>query len=69
MGIFNRAPREPRQHTTKTRSPREPYTMERRPRFGQWLKIIWLDLVTMAAMGAIGLGVCFHSLFHSLFGS
>ncbi|KIW31010.1 uncharacterized protein PV07_02695 [Cladophialophora immunda] len=29
----------------------------RRPSFGQWLKFTWLDLLTMAAMGAIGLGV------------
>lgn len=30
-----------------------------RPSFGQWLKGTWLDIVTMAIMGAIGLGVCF----------
>jgi diacylglycerol diphosphate phosphatase / phosphatidate phosphatase len=29
----------------------------RRPRFGQWLKGSLVDLVTMVAMGAIGLGV------------
>ncbi|KIV96049.1 hypothetical protein PV10_03631 [Exophiala mesophila] len=29
----------------------------RRPSFGQWLKFTWLDILTMAAMGAIGLGV------------
>jgi diacylglycerol diphosphate phosphatase/phosphatidate phosphatase len=28
-----------------------------RPTFGQWLKATWLDIVTMAIMGAIGLGV------------
>ncbi|KAL6702778.1 hypothetical protein ACN47E_000962 [Coniothyrium glycines] len=28
-----------------------------RPRFGQWLKATWLDILTMAIMGAIGLGV------------
>lgn len=28
-----------------------------RPSFGQWLKHTWLDILTMAAMGAIGLGV------------
>jgi hypothetical protein len=33
--------------------------MARRPRFGQWLGIIWLDLVTMVAMGVLGLGVSF----------
>ncbi|CAG9945945.1 unnamed protein product [Clonostachys rosea f. rosea IK726] len=35
----------------------DPYSMERRPSFGQWLKCTWLDIVTMIAMGAIGLGV------------
>ncbi|KAK5945508.1 hypothetical protein PMZ80_002713 [Knufia obscura] len=29
----------------------------RRPSFGQWLKFHWLDILTMAAMGAVGLGV------------
>jgi diacylglycerol diphosphate phosphatase/phosphatidate phosphatase len=28
-----------------------------RPTFGQWIKATWLDIVTMAIMGAIGLGV------------
>jgi membrane-associated phospholipid phosphatase len=31
--------------------------MTTRPRFGQWLKYTWLDIVTMAAMGALGLGI------------
>ncbi|KAL7791376.1 phosphatidic acid phosphatase type 2/haloperoxidase [Trichoderma ceciliae] len=35
----------------------EPYAMHSRPSFGQWLKVTWLDILTMAAMGAIGLGV------------
>ncbi|TPX09926.1 uncharacterized protein E0L32_008948 [Thyridium curvatum] len=35
----------------------EPYPMATRPTFGQWLKATWLDIITMAAMGAIGLGV------------
>ncbi|KAL7808832.1 phosphatidic acid phosphatase type 2/haloperoxidase [Trichoderma aethiopicum] len=33
------------------------YSMATRPRFGQWLKVTWLDILTMVAMGAIGLGV------------
>lgn len=33
------------------------YAMHSRPTFGQWLKHTWLDLITMAAMGAVGLGV------------
>lgn len=28
-----------------------------RPTFGQWIKATWLDILTMAIMGAIGLGV------------
>jgi diacylglycerol diphosphate phosphatase / phosphatidate phosphatase len=32
----------------------------RRPTFGQWLKGTWVDILTMAIMGAIGLGVRFH---------
>lgn len=35
----------------------QPYSMATRPSFGQWLKYTWLDILTMAAMGAIGLGV------------
>lgn len=45
-GIFGR--KEP--HTAST-------TYNTRPRFGQWLKATWLDILTMAIMGAIGLGV------------
>ncbi|KAK3954771.1 phosphatidic acid phosphatase [Pseudoneurospora amorphoporcata] len=49
-------------HTThKERKARrhgfEPYTMTTRPTFGQWLKYTWLDVLTMAILGAIGLGV------------
>lgn len=33
------------------------YSMAQRPTFGQWLKFTWLDILTMAAMGALGLGV------------
>ncbi|KAH6658684.1 phosphatidic acid phosphatase type 2/haloperoxidase [Truncatella angustata] len=35
----------------------EAYSMGKRPSFGQWLKLTWLDILTMAIMGAIGLGV------------
>ncbi|KAI0123199.1 phosphatidic acid phosphatase type 2/haloperoxidase [Xylariales sp. AK1849] len=44
--------RERRGHVRK-----EPYPMSTRPKFGQWLKYTWLDILTMAIMGAIGLGV------------
>jgi hypothetical protein len=33
--------------------------MSKRPSFGQWLKYTWLDILTMAIMGAIGLGVSY----------
>ncbi|KAI6080320.1 acid phosphatase/Vanadium-dependent haloperoxidase [Hypoxylon rubiginosum] len=33
------------------------YPMATRPTFGQWLKVTWLDIITMICMGAIGLGV------------
>jgi hypothetical protein len=32
-------------------------SMNTRPSFGQWLKVTWLDLVTMVIMGILGLGV------------
>ncbi|KAL6408885.1 phosphatidic acid phosphatase beta [Ilyonectria robusta] len=61
MGFFNR------NRETTTRDHRlagkshsrhhEPYSMSTRPTFGQWLKHTWLDILTMAIMGAIGLGV------------
>lgn len=35
----------------------ESYSMSKRPSFGQWLKLIWLDILTMIIMGAVGLGV------------
>lgn len=75
MGLFNKRPRqEPavdgaaaprregvfaRKHGRKTDGAYEPYTMSTRPTFGQWLKRTVLDIVTMAIMGAIGLGVYF----------
>ncbi|KUI52841.1 hypothetical protein VP1G_00290 [Cytospora mali] len=65
MGIFNRRPRDG--NATSERAPRAArknrssgspyYSMSTRPSFGQWLKYTWLDIVTMACMGAIGLGV------------
>ncbi|KAF7562424.1 hypothetical protein G7046_g1696 [Stylonectria norvegica] len=64
MGFFNRKPRtaaegQPASSSTprKERRRREPYSMATRPSFGQWLKYTWLDILTMAAMGVVGLGV------------
>lgn len=67
MGFFNRKPHNgpdapldqaPRRHHAKNDGY---YSMSTRPSFGQWLKYTWLDIVTMACMGAIGLGVGFPS--------
>lgn len=70
MGLFTRrahaaqhpdgpATTQPATTTRTQRRNRQPYnySMATRPSFGQWLKYTWLDIVTMAAMGAIGLGV------------
>jgi hypothetical protein len=72
-GFFSRKPRDGpvapngagvsngHHHAKRTRRSAEPYSMATRPSFGQWLKYTWLDILTMAIMGAIGLGVrCFH---------
>lgn len=48
-GIFGR--KEPRMTSHGSRS------WNSRPTFGQWIKATALDIVTMAVMGAIGLGV------------
>ncbi|KAM4065755.1 PAP2 superfamily protein [Hirsutella rhossiliensis] len=66
MGLLSRGSRAPkngavdpavsggeRAHPTRD----QPASMTTRPSFGQWLKHTWLDLLTMAAMGAVGLGV------------
>ncbi len=34
-----------------------PDALNSRPTFGQWLKGVWVDILTMAVLGAIGLGV------------
>jgi diacylglycerol diphosphate phosphatase/phosphatidate phosphatase len=54
-GLFNRSrgTRADKQHAYT------PYSMSSRPTFGQWLKHTVLDIVTMAVLGAIGLGVYF----------
>jgi diacylglycerol diphosphate phosphatase/phosphatidate phosphatase len=65
MGIFSRKPRDgannntTTHNTTQTKTRRGPTVMDMstRPSFGQWLKVTWLDIFTMAAMGMVGLGV------------
>jgi diacylglycerol diphosphate phosphatase/phosphatidate phosphatase len=53
-GMFARKDRNAR--TTASRS-HGVSSYNSRPTFGQWLKATWLDILTMAIMGAIGLGV------------
>jgi hypothetical protein len=43
--------------THETRESTGAMSTTSRPRFGQWLKATWLDLLTMIILGAIGLGV------------
>lgn len=62
MGFFNRRPCDApapatNGHHHAARHYNEPYSMGTRPPFGQWLRHTWLDILTMAAMGAVGLGV------------
>jgi len=64
MGIFSRRPRDSATAPTTTTTHHEKthrgpmvMNMNSRPSFGQWLKVTWLDLFTMFAMGLVGLGV------------
>ncbi|KAK0113828.1 hypothetical protein ONS95_014075 [Cadophora gregata] len=65
MNFFKRRQRDPAvaaettttTHHREKRAPPVAMNMSRRPTFGQWLKVTWLDIFTMAAMGMIGLGV------------
>ncbi|KAF3771347.1 acid phosphatase/Vanadium-dependent haloperoxidase [Cryphonectria parasitica EP155] len=69
MGLFNRRQRDgPTAATTSSTKGhghhnnrhggnQSTYSMATRPSFGQWLKYTWLDILTMACLGAIGLGV------------
>jgi len=68
MGIFSRRPAAPGANgamgatqnvtagTSNGKHHHRGYT-KTRPTFGQWLRGYWIDILTMAAMGAIGLGV------------
>lgn len=66
MGLFNRHKADPDvpdladpnvAHRSRNHSLPQIYSMSARPTFGQWLKLTWLDILTMAVMGALGLGV------------
>ncbi|KAL9116092.1 MAG: hypothetical protein Q9227_000461 [Pyrenula ochraceoflavens] len=65
MGIFTRRRHDDTVYngtTTGHHHQREKYSVDsgyfnRRPSFGQWLKVTWLDILTMVLMGALGLGI------------
>ncbi|KAI1431552.1 PAP2 superfamily-domain-containing protein [Xylaria sp. CBS 124048] len=42
-------------------STREPYTVEKRPTFGQWIKITWLDLLTIFTIGAFAFPIYYFA--------
>lgn len=68
MGLFSRRTEAPVSRTTHGHHSHGKHThrdsgaldhhTNRRPPFGQWLRTAWLDVLTMAALGAVGLGVC-----------
>lgn len=65
MGFFNRRAAPADANTANATGHREKRPAKHhgvpshntRPTFGQWIKATWLDILTMAIMGAIGLGV------------
>ncbi|KAI0477561.1 acid phosphatase/Vanadium-dependent haloperoxidase [Xylariaceae sp. FL0804] len=68
MGFFNRKPREgpspgpghtgaAPKHGHGHGHEHGAYSMSTRPSFGQWLKVTWVDILTMVCMGALGLGI------------
>lgn len=63
MGFFNRRARDPavpaKHHKHEKHHHGEAHNMSMAPSFGQWLKAVWLDILTMFILGAIGLGVYF----------
>lgn len=71
MGIFSRKEKTPHgdRHESKMgrrqKAHHDPLPMSRKPSFGQWIKHTWFDIVTMAVMGAIGLGVSHIHAHHS----
>ena len=49
--------RKERKSRGKTRATYGDGQLNKRPRFGQWLKSTWPDILTMVVMGILGLGV------------
>lgn len=69
MGFFSRQPRDGSAPAVASdgqdraaHAGNVPYSMATRPTLGKWLKYTWLDILTCAAMGAIGLGVSYSWL-------
>ncbi|KAI0467818.1 PAP2 superfamily-domain-containing protein [Xylaria cf. heliscus] len=42
-------------------STRDSYVVEKRPTFGQWVKVTWLDILTICAVGALAFPVYYYS--------
>ncbi|KAI8946612.1 PAP2 superfamily-domain-containing protein [Xylaria longipes] len=40
---------------------RDPYVVEKRPTFGQWIKVTWLDILTIFMVGAVAFPVYYYS--------
>lgn len=60
MGLFNRRGDTAAAGSSTGVAPTHRYTeyhMNRRPPMGQWFRTVWLDLLTMVVLGAVGLGV------------
>jgi hypothetical protein len=49
--------RKDRKHKGKSRATYGGGQLNKRPKFGQWLKVTWPDILTMVVMGILGLGV------------
>ncbi|KAI0192573.1 PAP2 superfamily-domain-containing protein [Xylaria flabelliformis] len=43
-------------------STRDSYIVEKRPTFGQWVKVTWLDILTIFIIGAVAFPVYYYSL-------
>ena len=50
--------RRERKHRGKSPATHGDGTLNKRPTFGQWIKVTWPDILTMVVMGVVGLGVC-----------
>ncbi|KAI1312691.1 PAP2 superfamily-domain-containing protein [Xylaria venustula] len=46
-------------YVSSTCSTRDHYSIEKRPTFGQWIKVSWLDLLTICVVGAFAFPIYF----------